>query len=236
MNTIVYTSKSVGAANHGWLQSRHYFSFADYYDPERIHFGMLRVLNDDIVAPESGFCMHPHDNMEIITIPLLGSLWHKDNMGNQSTIQNGEIQVMSAGTGIMHSEWNKDSSQPVQLFQIWIYPRNRNVTPRYQQIEIASLHVANELYQILSPNQHDSGVWIHQNAWMYMGNFDKDTTKTYTLHTEKNGVFILVIDGNITIAENELHTRDAIGIWNIKEIAIQIQSNTKLLIIEVPMN
>jgi len=236
MNSIVYASNTVGTGNHDWLQTRHYFSFANYYDPERIHFGMLRVLNDDIVAPESGFGMHPHDNMEIITIPLSGSLWHQDDMGNQSTIQKGEIQVMSAGSGIMHSEWNKDINTPVNLFQIWIYPRTRNVTPRYQQIEIASLRVPNSLYQILSPNQHDAGVWIHQNAWMHMGEFNKKSTQTYTLHAHNNGVFVLVVDGQISIDQTELHTRDAIGIWNTKDVSILIQSSATLLLIEVPMN
>lgn len=236
MNTILYKANTVGTANHTWLQTRHYFSFADYYNDQRIHFGVLRVLNDDIIAPNNGFGMHPHDNMEIITIPLSGSLWHSDSMGNESVIRSGEIQVMSAGTGIMHSEWNNDIKEPVNLFQIWIYPRSRNCTPRYQQIEIASLFTPNTLYQILSPNHHDAGVWIHQNAWMFMGDFSKNTTQTYTLHSEKNGVFALVIEGNITIDQTTLETRDALGIWNSKEFEIHIQENTKIILIEVPMN
>ncbi|HON52060.1 MAG TPA: pirin family protein [Bacteroidales bacterium] len=236
MKSILYKSDTIGKANHGWLQTHHYFSFADYYNAERIHFGMLRVLNDDIIAPNNGFGMHPHDNMEIITIPLLGTLWHSDSMGNEGAINHGEIQVMSAGSGVYHSEWNKDIQKPVHLFQIWIYPRSKNITPRYQQINISSVFEQNKLYQIVSPNQHEKGAWIHQNAWIYLGDFNTQSTQTYTLHSHKNGIFVLVIDGKAHIDTFFLYKRDALGIWDTKQIEIHIEAHTQLLLIEVPMN
>lgn len=236
MKKIIYTEQSRGSANHGWLRSKFYFSFSDYYNPQRIHFGALRVINDDIIQPEMGFGTHPHENMEIITIPFTGNLTHKDSMGNSSVIKSGDIQVMSAGIGIQHSEWNNDKTQPITLFQIWIYPDKRNVTPRYQQLAIRDLVTENDFSQILSPHESDAGVWIHQNAWMNLGVFTVQSSKTYNLHSQENGIYAVVISGDAKIANSELQTRDAIGIWETDFIEIEASENSQILLIEVPMN
>ena len=173
MNSVIHKAETRGHANHGWLNSHHSFSFANYYNPERMNFGVLRVLNDDQVQKGQGFGTHPHDNMEIISIPLEGDLEHKDSMGNTTVIKEGEIQVMSAGTGIQHSEYNKNLDKDVKFLQIWIFPNQKNVTPRYDQISITELAEDNKFYQILSPNKDDQGVWIHQDAWFNMGNLSK---------------------------------------------------------------
>jgi redox-sensitive bicupin YhaK (pirin superfamily) len=236
MKTIIHRSEDRGAADHGWLQAKHSFSFANYYDPSRLQFGVLRVLNDDIVAPSMGFGKHPHDNMEIITIPLEGSLEHKDSMGNSSIIKAGEIQVMSAGTGIMHSEQNPSHDQPINLLQIWLFPNKRGVTPRYDQQELNTVDMKNNWSQILSPSAEDQGVWIHQNAWFHRGDFDTDMRSTYTLKDATNGVYLFVIEGTIEVAGETLHKRDAIGLTELQSIEINTTNNSKLLLMEVPMN
>ena len=182
-----------------------------------------------------GFDTHPHDNMEIITIPFEGDLWHKDSMGNSSTINHGEIQVMSAGSGIQHSEFNKNTVTDLTLFQIWIFPNTKNVTPRYQQISIKDIQKENELFQILSPNANDTGVWIYQNAWMHMGNLEANQSFMYSMHSAKQGVYAIIISGDAVIGGNELHTRDAIGIWETENFEIETKSKTSILLIEVPM-
>src|SRR5210317_195033 len=171
MNTVLHKANTRGIANHGWLNSHHSFSFANYYNPERMHFGVLRVLNDDVVAPGKGFGTHPHDNMEIVSIPLEGDLEHKDSMGNSATIKQGDVQVMSAGTGVFHSEFNKNEDSEVKFLQIWIFPREKNVEPRYDQVSLRDIEKKNQFYQVLSPNKDDKGVWIHQDAWFNLGNF-----------------------------------------------------------------
>lgn len=236
MNFTIYTSESRGYANHGWLQAKHSFSFGQYYNRERMNFGVLRVLNNDIIAPGEGFGTHPHDNMEIITIPLQGALAHKDSMGNASTITAGEIQVMSAGTGIYHSEFNASSDEPVELFQIWLFPHTQNVEPRYQQTSLFNLAKKNALYQILSPFEDSPGVWIHQNAWMYMGNFDEETSTEYRLHNKKNGVFCMSVYGSLEIAGQSLDERDAIAVWDTETMSIRAQKNAQVLLIEVPLS
>lgn len=236
MNTIIHKAETRGHANHGWLNSHHTFSFANYYNPERTNFGVLRVLNDDIVAPGMGFGTHPHDNMEIISIPLEGDLEHKDSIGNTTVIKQGDIQVMSAGTGVFHSEYNKNSDKEVKFLQIWVFPNKKNVAPRYDQISLENGDLKNKFHQILSPNPEDEGVWIHQNAWFNMGTFDKDIEQTYTLNDANNGVYIFVLSGEVTINQTQLNTRDGIGIWNTETIAIKSNtSNTKILVMEVPM-
>ena len=172
MKTVLHTSDTRGYADHGWLKSYHTFSFANYHDPERMHFGVLRVLNDDEVAPGRGFGTHPHSNMEIVSIPLEGDLEHKDSMGNTTVINEGDIQVMSAGTGVHHSEFNKNKDRSVKFLQIWVIPNRKDVTPRYDQISIRDMQRNNTFYQILSPNKDDEGVWIHQDAWFHIGDFD----------------------------------------------------------------
>ena len=235
MNTVLHKANTRGHANHGWLQANHSFSFANYYNPERMHFGVLRVLNDDTIAPAMGFPTHPHDNMEIITIPLEGDLEHKDNMGNGTIIKNGDIQVMSAGTGITHSEFNANKGDYCKLLQIWLFPNKRNVTPRYDQIAIRSLAKENSLYQVLSPNKDDDGVWIHQNAWFNIGDYKKSTTETYSIHHKENGVYLFVIEGNINIDGQTLEKRDGFGVWDTDKIEFTAEKSSKVLLMELPM-
>ncbi|MEN9655627.1 MAG: hypothetical protein RL311_535 [Bacteroidota bacterium] len=232
---ILHKASSRGHANHGWLNAYHSFSFASWYNPERIQFGMLRVLNDDTVAAGMGFGTHPHDNMEIITIPLEGDLAHKDSMGNAATIKTGDVQVMSAGTGIQHSEFNPNADQHTKLFQIWLFPKHRNVDPRYQQITLDSTKQKNEFAQILSPNEEDEGVWIHQDAWFYLSDFDKDFAKKLALKKEGNGFYIMNIEGEIEVNGEKLEKRDAIGIWETNEIEIKANSDSRFLVMEIPM-
>jgi quercetin 2,3-dioxygenase len=234
-NSIIHKSASRGFADHGWLKSRHTFSFANYYDPERIHFGALRVLNDDIVETGQGFGRHPHDNMEIVSIPLEGDLEHKDSMGNIAIISKGDIQVMSAGTGIFHSEYNKNKDREVKFLQIWVFPNKKNVTPRYDQITLNMEDRHNKLQQVLSPYPEDAGVWIHQNAWFHIGKFDEGFTAEYKLKANVNGVYAFVLEGDITINGQVLNSRDGFGIWDSETISIQADSNSEILLMEVPM-
>lgn len=235
MQFIIHKASERGFADHGWLQAAHSFSFAGYYNPEKIHFGVLRVLNDDTVAPGMGFGQHPHDNMEIITIPLSGAVKHKDSMGNEGVIQYGEVQVMSAGTGVTHSEFNYSRNEYLKLLQIWIFPNKKNVTPRYDQIKYDIKEMQKKWLQLVSPSSQDQGTWIHQDAWLHMGIFEKNDFAEYELHHEQNGVYIFVISGKINYLDNELNTRDAIGIWQTKIVKLNFESNAHVLIIEVPM-
>lgn len=235
-NTVLHRADSRGHANHGWLDSHHTFSFANYYNPERMHFGVLRVLNDDMVAPGRGFGTHPHDNMEIISIPLSGDLEHKDSMGNTAVIREGDIQVMSAGTGITHSEYNRNADRDVRFLQIWLFPNKKGVTPRYDQITLDTQKMHNNLLQVLSPNPDDDGVWIHQNAWFYLGRLDKGFSTSYSLNRPgSNGVYAFVIDGNVTINGQALHRRDGFGVWDTAALDVQADSDAQLLLMEVPM-
>src|SRR5688572_5326587 len=195
MKTVLHTANSRGHADHGWLNAYHSFSFASYYDPARVHFGALRVLNDDTVDGGMGFGMHPHDNMEIITIPLSGELEHKDSMGNTGVISKGEVQVMSAGTGVHHSEKNKNANEQVKLLQIWVFPNKKNVKPRYDQKAFDLSASKNQLVNIVSPMGEATGLNIHQDAWFHLGKFDKDTNTSYTLKDKQHGVYAFVLDG-----------------------------------------
>ncbi len=236
VNTIIHKADTRGSANHGWLQSRHTFSFANYHNPERMHFGVLRVLNDDIVAESQGFGTHPHRDMEIISIPLEGDLKHEDNMGNKTIIKSGDIQVMSAGTGIMHSEYNANADEKVKFLQIWVFPNKKSVQPRYDQITLNTIDRQNKLQQVLSPNAEDDGVWIHQNAWFHMANLDKGKYVNYQLKDSKNnGVYAFIIKGDVTINGESLNERDGMGISNIEELTIESDSNAEVLLMEVPM-
>jgi hypothetical protein len=231
----LHTAETRGHANHGWLNSYHTFSFAGYYDPARIHFGALRVLNDDTVAAGMGFGTHPHDNMEIISIPTFGDLKHKDSMGNEAIIRQGDIQVMSAGTGVAHSEMNANRDKEVRFFQIWVFPNRKNVTPRYDQQSIDTTRLHNNLLQVLSPHPDDDGVWIHQDAWFHMGHLDQDFETTYHLMKNGNGVYAFVIEGDATINGQPLHRRDGLGIEDTDILHIKANSATQLLLMEVPM-
>jgi quercetin 2,3-dioxygenase len=235
-NTVLHKAATRGHANHGWLNSLHTFSFANYHNPERMHFGVLRVLNDDTVSAGKGFGTHPHDNMEIISIPLEGDLEHKDSMGNVTTIRNGDVQVMSAGTGIYHSEYNKNSDQLVKFLQIWVFPNKRDVAPRYDQITLVPDDRHNKLQQILSPNTDDDGVWIHQNAWFHLGRLDKDFGTEYKMKGGAvNGVYVFVLSGDISIGDQKLNPRDGYGIWDVEKFNLKADSNAEVLLIEVPM-
>jgi redox-sensitive bicupin YhaK (pirin superfamily) len=233
--TVLHKADTRGHADHGWLNAYHSFSFASWYNPERVQFGALRVLNDDTVAAGMGFGTHPHDNMEIITIPLEGDLAHKDSMGNTEIIRNGDVQVMSAGTGVKHSEFNPNKDQRTKLLQIWVFPNQKNVEPRYQQITLDPEERNNKLQQILSPNAEDAGVWIHQDAWFHLGKFDKGVTTTYSLKKEGNGVYAFILSGKVTIDGQELETRDGLGIWDVNALAIEANEDAEFLLMEIPM-
>lgn len=236
MKTILHKANSRGDANHGWLHSKHTFSFANYYNPERLHFGVLRVLNDDYVAPGKGFGMHPHDNMEIVSIPLEGDLEHSDNMGNVAVIKHGDIQVMSAGTGVMHSEYNKSNDSPVKFLQIWIFPNQKNVKPRYDQISLKMNERQNRWQQILSPNPDDDGVWIHQDAWFHIGKFERGFSLNYDVKKTGNGVYAFVLNGEVAIEGEPLGERDGIGIWDTDSFTLQANSDgAEVLLMEIPM-
>jgi quercetin 2,3-dioxygenase len=234
-NKTLHKAETRGHANHGWLDSYHSFSFGSYFHRDRMNFGVLRVLNDDTVAGGMGFGRHPHDNMEIISIPLEGDLEHKDSMGNVAVIKNGDIQVMSAGTGIEHSEKNNSHTLPVKFLQIWVIPNQHNVKPRYDQLTLHAAHRHNTLQQILSPNPDDEGVWIHQDAWFHLGTLDKGNIQSYTIKKSGNGVYAFVINGKVTIDGNILHQRDGLGIWDFEKINIVADENVELLLMEVPM-
>ena len=203
--------------------------------PSGYTFGMLRVLNDDTVAPGMGFGTHPHDNMEIISIPLEGDLEHKDSMGNVSVIKQGDVQVMSAGTGITHSEYNKNKDKPVKFLQIWVFPNRKNVKPRYDQITLNIEDRHNKFQQILSPNPDDAGVWIYQNAWFHLGQFDKGFSADYNIKAKGNGVYAFILSGNVTINNQELKSRDGFGIWDIDKVTIKADSVAEFLLMDVPM-
>ncbi len=236
VNTVYHQAASRGFADHGWLKSNHTFSFANYYDPERLNFGVLRVLNDDFVEAGMGFGTHPHSNMEIISIPLEGDLEHKDSMGNTTIIRNGDIQVMSAGKGITHSEYNRNEDIPVKFLQIWVIPNKKNVTPRYAQITLAPEERHNRLQQILSPNQDDEGVWIHQDAWFHLGKFNQGHQETYSLKKQGNGVYIFLLTGSMEVGDFPLSKRDGLGITGTAEITLKAMAdNTEVLVMEVPM-
>ncbi|RTY87514.1 pirin family protein [Flavobacterium sp. GT3R68] len=234
-NSIVHKADTRGKANHGWLNSYHTFSFANYHDPERMSFGVLRVLNDDTVSQGMGFGAHPHDNMEIISIPLDGDLEHQDSMGNKTVIKKGDVQIMSAGTGIKHSEYNKNADKEVKFLQIWVIPNQRDVTPRYDQITLNDEERHNKLQQIVSPNPDDAGVWIHQDAWFHLGKFDKGVTQEYNIRKKGNGLYLFVLKGDITVDDQQLNTRDGFGIWDFDAVIIKADTEAEFLLMEVPM-
>jgi redox-sensitive bicupin YhaK (pirin superfamily) len=235
-NTVLHKAQTRGGADYGWLKTNYSFSFSNYYNPDRMNFGALRVLNDDFIAAGMGFNTHPHDNMEIITIPLEGIVAHKDSMGNAGTISAGEVQVMSAGTGIQHSEFNHLKDKDLRLFQIWVFPNKSNVTPRYEQMPLP-LEQKNELNQILSPSPDDSGVWIHQDAWFHLGTFDKGKVVQYDLkRPSTHGVYAFIVEGDFTINGQALNKRDGYGLWKLNELSIHSDSDaSRLLLLEVPM-
>lgn len=238
MKKILHPSATRGKANYGWLEANYSFSFANYFDPNRTQFGLLRVLNDDTVAPSMGFGKHPHKNMEIVTIPQSGGVKHQDSMGNNGIVGAGEIQVMSAGSGVEHSEINASTTEALKLFQIWIFPEEENVTPRYDQKKISTLLSPNKITTVVKPKSeaNKDDLWIHQKAYFNMGEFNEDTTTSYTLKNADHGVYTMLIEGEAVIEKETLKKRDATGIWDAQEISITAKKGSKLLLIEVPMN
>ena len=232
----IHRADQRGAADYGWLKAKYSFSFSEYYDPRKVHFGVLRVLNNDIIAGGMGLGTHPHENMEIITIPLLGALAHKDNLGNGTVIHAGDIQVMSAGTGIRHSEYNANEAEPCELLQIWIFPNKKNVVPRYDQLTYREHYKNNVFNEILSPDKKENTVWIHQDAWFNLATFDNSFESTYHLNKKSNGCYFFVINGSFEINKEIIHQRDAIGFAETSEINVRAISNdAQILIIEIPL-
>lgn len=231
----VFKAADRGHADHGWLKANHSFSFGGWYDPERVHFGALRVLNDDTVAPGMGFGTHPHDNMEIITIPLSGAVRHRDSMGNEGEIPTGEVQVMSAGTGVTHSEFNGNHDAALKLFQIWIVPNKRNVEPRYDQFKIDPTSIDNQFAQLVSPNKDDEGTWIHQDAYIHMAKLSEGNSLEYVSKNPQNGLYVMNIEGTFSVLENELNDRDALSIVEAEKITFAATKNSQFIVLEVPM-
>ncbi len=233
MKTIIHKANERGSADHGWLKAKHSFSFAGFYDPSKEQFGTLRVLNDDIVDASQGFGKHPHNNMEIVTLPLHGALKHKDSMGNEGIIKAGDVQIMSAGRGILHSEFNASDTEAVNLFQIWVFPKKINIEPRYDQRFFDEKDRQNKWQVVVSPEEKDNALWINQDAYLSLGNFEQQTN--YTIHHPGNGVYIMVIEGEVEIDGNKLSKRDAIGISETEALNINVLQPSKLLAIEIPM-
>jgi redox-sensitive bicupin YhaK (pirin superfamily) len=237
MNKVLHIAQERGLVSFGWLEAKYSFSFGNYYNPEKMNFGALRVLNDDTIAPAMGFGKHPHKNMEIITIVQSGALKHEDSMGNKGIIEAGDIQVMSAGSGIEHSEVNASSQNSLTLFQLWIHSQRQDVTPRYEQKKIAPLLTDNTFTTIVKPKQEalKDDIWIHQQAYISIGNFSNETQTNYSMQQNQNGVYIMVIEGSIAVADQTLQHRDAIGLWNTNSVDMTITKNSKVLVVEVPM-
>ena len=233
MKTVLHKATTRGHANHGWLDSYHTFSFAGYYDPARMHFGALRVLNDDVVKGGAGFGQHPHDNMEIISIPLRGALEHGDNTGGHGIIQSGEVQIMSAGSGIAHSEKNASKTEDVNFLQIWVFPKERNIQPRYDQKLFPSTDRLNKFQTVVSPEKNNGALWINQDAWFSLGKFEKGKSTEYSIKKQGNGVYAFVIDGDVTINDQQLNKRDGFGIWDVEKIVISAGQDAEVLLIEV---
>ena len=234
---ILHPASERGHANHGWLNARHSFSFASWQNPDKVHFGALRVLNDDIVAPGMGFGTHPHDNMEIITIPLKGDLEHKDSMGNIGRIKENEIQMISAGSGVTHSEYNPNTDREINLLQIWIFPKEKNITPRYNQISLSPEDRMNKFQQVISPDGNTVGMNINQNAFFQLASLEANKTLNYKVQLPGNGVYAFLISGEMRVNNNyNLHHRDALGLWETENIEFTAQKDAELLLIEVPMN
>ncbi|CAN5404108.1 pirin family protein [soil metagenome] len=235
MKTVFHSADTRGHANHGWLNANHSFSFASWHNPDRVHFGALRVLNDDTIAAGMGFGKHPHDNMEIITIPMEGLLRHQDSMGTSSVIKPGEVQVMSAGTGVEHSEYNVDKEHELKLFQIWVFPRKKGVAPRYDQQAFEPAGRKNQWQQIVSPNPDDDGTWINQDAWFHLADIDAGKNLEYTFRKPGDGIYLLVIEGEVKVDDKTLGRRDAIGITETDSFNVSATKDAKVLLMEVPM-
>ena len=235
MQINIHKADSRGLADHGWLISRHTFSFASYYDPERMKFGALRVINDDIVKPSKGFATHPHENMEIISIPLKGTLRHQDSMGNLHVIEAGEVQIMSAGTGITHSEYNDSEAEDVHFLQIWVLPGEMDITPRYDQIRLDPAQRKNKFQLLVSPDGVEGSMWMHQNGYFSMIDLEADRTTSYQLHDKNNGIYLFLISGSLHVEGRELSPRDGAEIHGVASIDIEAREPVELLCMEIPL-
>ncbi|MDB5283703.1 MAG: Pirin domain protein [Bacteroidota bacterium] len=235
MKKIIHRAEDRGAADHGWLKAHHSFSFANYQDESKVHFGELRVLNDDVIAAGRGFGMHPHDNMEIVTIPLSGSIKHQDSMGNSGIIRAGDVQIMSAGKGIVHSEFNASTAEPLNLFQIWVFPKVRNIEPRYDQKTFSAEDRKGKFQVLVSPGKEEGTMWVNQDVWFNLGDFSEGQEVSYSPKLKTNGLYLMVVDGEVEVAGETLKKRDAIGISEIEKADIKVKSNSEILIIDVPM-
>ena len=235
MQFKIHKAATRGAADHGWLDARHTYSFADYRDPERMGFGKLRVLNDDVIQPSMGFDTHPHENMEIVSVPIKGALRHKDSMGNQSVISAGEVQIMSAGTGVRHSEYNDSDSEVVNLLQIWVYPKEKDIEPRYEQKEFLAEGRQNKFQLTVSPDREAGSVYINQDAWFSLANIDKDQTVDYPLHQNGNGVYVFVIAGSVLLGEEVLENRDGVEVTDTDKVNFTAKEDSQILCIEIPL-
>lgn len=233
--SVIHRAKTRGYFNHGWLKTYHTFSFAEYYDKSRIHFGMLRVINDDVIAPGKGFGTHPHDNMEIITLPLSGSLAHRDSMGHEEVISENEVQVMSAGSGLTHSEYNASDTEEVGLLQIWVFPKEYDIEPCYDQKIFDPFLMKNTILTVVSPEKDENVLWINQDAYFSFSELDAGISIEYKIKRNKNGVYIFVIDGTISVEDETLGSRDGMGLEGIDSVKIKAESGSKILFIEVPM-
>lgn len=234
MKTVLHKANTRGSANFGWLDSKHTFSFGRYYNPDRVHFGALRVLNDDIVTGGAGFGRHPHDNMEIVSIPLRGDLKHEDSTGRGEIIRTGDVQIMSAGSGLQHSEFNPNKDKEVNFLQIWVLPKARNITPRYDQKSFDVAARKNSLQTVVSPT-HEQAVWINQDAYFSLSDLEKDTALAYTVNHKGNGVYVFVLEGDARVAGTDLSRRDGLGVWDADEVPVTATTDAQLLFIEVPM-
>jgi quercetin 2,3-dioxygenase len=235
LKSVIHRADTRGYFDHGWLKTFHTFSFAGYYDKSRVHYGMLRVLNDDIVEPGKGFGTHPHDNMEIVTIPIHGSLAHRDSMGHEEVIAENEIQVMSAGSGITHSEYNASEKDDVNLLQIWVFPKFENVEPRYEQKYFDPSHFKNTIYMVVSPDKNGENLWLNQDAYFSLSDLDEGKELEYKMNKKENGVYVFVIKGKIKAGEETLNKRDGMGVSEINSLNVKAELNSRILFVEVPM-
>ncbi len=235
MKKTIHKAGTRGYLDHGWLKTYHTFSFASYYEPSRVKFGLLRVLNDDIIEPGTGFGTHPHDNMEIVTIPLEGVLAHQDSMGTKQTLKAGEIQIMSAGSGLTHSEFNNSDSERINLLQIWVFPKERDIEPRYDQKAFGTNERRNKFQTVVSPDKENGAMWINQDAFFSLANIDKDISLKYDIKHNGNGAYLFVIEGSVSVSGETLKKRDAIGVEETNSLDIKAMENSEILIIDVPM-
>lgn len=233
--SVIHRAKTRGYFDHGWLKTYHTFSFAGYYDKSRVHFGMLRVINDDVIAPGKGFGTHPHDNMEIVTLPLSGSLAHRDSMGHEEVISENEVQVMSAGSGLTHSEYNASETEEVGLLQIWVFPKEHDIEPRYDQKIFDPFLMKNMILTVVSPEEDENVLRINQDAYFSLTELDAETDIEYKIKKDGNGIYIFVIDGTIRVEDETLESRDGMGLEGTDSVKIKAESGSKILFIEVPM-